>query len=100
MAAEAFPVIARLSTFNGQPGAGFQPQLRTPNTFAKIAAITAPTLVIAAQHDQSTPPELSRQIAERIPGAEVVVIPDAAHIANVEQPAAVTGHMLGHVTSR
>ena len=65
-----------------------------------LPRIKAPTLVLAAEHDQSTPPELSRQIAERIPGAEVVLIPDAAHIANVEQPAAITGHMLGHVTSR
>ena len=66
----------------------------------ELPRIKAPTLVIAAQHDQSTPPELSRQIAERVPGAEVVVIADAAHIANVEQPAAITGHLLGHLTSR
>ena len=39
-----------------QPGAGFQPQLRTPNTFAKIAAITAPALVIAADADLLAPP--------------------------------------------
>ena len=43
-----------------QPGAGFQPQLRTPNTLAKIAAITAPTLVIAADADLLAPPALMR----------------------------------------
>jgi 3-oxoadipate enol-lactonase len=64
----------------------------------ELPRITAPTLVIAAEHDRSTPPELSRQIAGGIPGAEVVVIPDAAHIANVEQPDAVTGKIRGHVT--
>jgi 3-oxoadipate enol-lactonase len=63
-----------------------------------LPRITAPTRVIAAEHDRSTPPELSRQIAQRIPGAEVVVIPDAAHIANVEQPEGVAGQILGHVT--
>jgi len=64
-----------------------------------LPRIKAEALVIAAEHDQSTPPELSRQIAQRIPGAEVVVIPDAAHIANVEQPDAVTDHILDHVTN-
>jgi 3-oxoadipate enol-lactonase len=64
----------------------------------ELPRITAPTRVIAAEHDKSTPPELSRQIAGRIPGAEVVLIPDAAHIANVEQPEAVSGQILGHVT--
>jgi 3-oxoadipate enol-lactonase len=63
-----------------------------------LPRVKATTLVIAAEHDQSTPPELSRQIAGRIPGAEVVVIPDAAHIANVEQPEAITGQILGHMT--
>jgi 3-oxoadipate enol-lactonase len=63
-----------------------------------LPRITARTLLIAAEHDRSTPPELSRQIAQRIPGAEVVVIPDAAHIANVEQPEGVAGQILGHVT--
>jgi 3-oxoadipate enol-lactonase len=62
-----------------------------------LPRIEAPTLVIAAEQDKSTPPELSRQIAQRIPGAEVVVIPDAAHIANVEQPEAVAKLILDHV---
>ena len=31
--------------------AGFQPQLRTPNTLAKIATIPTPTLIIAADAD-------------------------------------------------
>ena len=43
-----------------QPGAGFQPQLRTPNTFAKIATIPTPTLVIAADADLLAPPALMR----------------------------------------
>jgi 3-oxoadipate enol-lactonase len=65
-----------------------------------LARITAPTLVIGAEHDQSTPPEKSREIAEGIPGAALVVIPDAAHIANVEQPEAVSNQILDHLTTR
>jgi len=62
-----------------------------------VSRIKAPTLVIAAEQDQSTPPDLSREIARRIPGADVVVIPDAAHIANIEQPEIVTNLILNHV---
>ena len=62
-----------------------------------VSRIKAPTLAIAAEQDQSTPPELSREIARRIPGAEVVVIPDAAHIANIEQSEIVTNLILNHV---
>jgi 3-oxoadipate enol-lactonase len=64
-----------------------------------LPRIAASTLVIAAGEDQATPPELSREIARRIPGAEVVVIPDAAHLANVEQPEAVTEQILDHVAA-
>lgn len=65
-----------------------------------LPRITAPTLVIGAEHDQSTPPEKSREIAEGISGAALVVIPDAAHIANVEQPEAVSNQILDHLTTR
>ena len=62
-----------------------------------LPRITAPTLVIGAEHDQSTPPEKSREIAQGIRGAELVMIPEAAHIANVEQPDAVANQILDHL---
>ena len=65
----------------------------------ELRRIKAPTLVIGAEQDQSTPPEKSREIAEGIPGAALVVIPDAAHIANVEQPDAVSDQILDHLTT-
>ena len=65
-----------------------------------LARITAPTLVIAAADDQSTPPALSQEIARGIPGAELVLVPDAAHMASVEQPEAITSQIRGHLTQR
>jgi 3-oxoadipate enol-lactonase len=64
---------------------------------ADLPRIKAPTLVVGGEQDQSTPPEKSREIAQRIPGAELVIIQNAAHIANVEQPEAVTNHILEHL---
>jgi 3-oxoadipate enol-lactonase len=60
---------------------------------AAIRAITAPTLVIAGRHDQATPPEQARLIAERIAGARLVEL-DAAHLSNIEAEAAFTAAML------
>ena len=59
-----------------------------------LIRIAVPTFVIAAEHDQSTPPEQSREMAERIPGAQFALIRGASHIANIEQPEAVTDQIL------
>jgi len=69
-----------------QPGAGFQPQLRTPNTFAKIAAIPTPTLVIAADADLLAPPALMRLWARHMQSYEWAVVPDAGHAMAWERP--------------
>jgi 3-oxoadipate enol-lactonase len=47
--------------------------------------ITAPTLVIAAGQDIVKPVRYSRLIADRIPNAELVVIPDAGHAVVIEK---------------
>jgi pimeloyl-ACP methyl ester carboxylesterase len=69
-----------------QPGAGFQPSLRTPNTLAKIASIPTPTLVIAADADLLAPPALMRIWAARMQNHEWDVIHDAGHAMAWEQP--------------
>lgn len=51
----------------------------------KLGAIDVPTLVIAGEHDPSAPPEQGELIASRIRGARFQVIPNAAHLANVER---------------
>jgi 3-oxoadipate enol-lactonase len=62
-----------------------------------LGAITAPTLVIAGAADPATPPEHARVIAAGIPGARLEIVPDAAHLANVERPEAVTALLLDHL---
>jgi 3-oxoadipate enol-lactonase len=51
-----------------------------------LPSITAPTLVLAGEHDPSTPPEHGRRIAELIPGARFELVRGAAHLASVERP--------------
>jgi 3-oxoadipate enol-lactonase len=51
----------------------------------RLKEIDCPTLVIVGEHDPGTPPEAARLIQSNIRGAELVVIPSAAHLSNVEQ---------------
>jgi pimeloyl-ACP methyl ester carboxylesterase len=77
-----------------QPDAGFQPSLRTPNTLAKIAGITAPTLIIAADADLLAPPALMRLWATHLRHHEWAVIHDAGHAMAWEQPGAFNDKVL------
>jgi len=52
----------------------------------ELARITAPTLVIAAAEDPSTPPAHSELIAAAIAGARLEVLEHGAHMAAVERP--------------
>jgi 3-oxoadipate enol-lactonase len=53
-----------------------------------LGAIQVPTLVIHGEQDTVVPPETGRMLADSIPGARLVLIPDAGHVSNQEQPAA------------
>ncbi|MEP6641472.1 MAG: 3-oxoadipate enol-lactonase, partial [Gaiellales bacterium] len=64
---------------------------------ADLPAIQAPTLVIAARDDPSTPPEHAHLIADGIPGARLVVLERGAHLVNIETPDVVTELVLGHL---
>jgi len=64
-----------------------------------LPAIQAPTVVIAAAQDEATPTELGRAIADAIPNAELYIVGDAAHLANVEAADAVSVILHGHLTT-
>jgi 3-oxoadipate enol-lactonase len=64
-----------------------------------LPKITAPTLVLAGKHDQSTPLEAAEFMHANIPGSALVVL-DTAHIANVEQPAAYNETVMNFLTER
>jgi 3-oxoadipate enol-lactonase len=53
---------------------------------ARIEQIKAPTLVITGDEDKVYSPELSKDMARRIPGAELVVMKGVGHLSNLEQP--------------
>ncbi len=54
-----------------------------------LKAVACPTLVLVGDDDRLTPPELAHEMAEGIPGARLVVVPDSGHLSTMEQPRAV-----------
>jgi len=83
------------------PGIGYAgccAAIRDMDQRETIKVITLPTLVVAGDRDPATPPELGREIHERIGGSEFVVIEDAAHLSNIEQPDAFNRVVLSFLT--
>ena len=60
---------------------------RTHDTLDRLHRITAPTLVVAGGLDIITPSRFGRVVADRIPGAEFVLLPEEAHQPFQEQAA-------------
>jgi 3-oxoadipate enol-lactonase len=55
---------------------------------ARLKEIKCRALVICGEQDAGTPPAMARQIQENLPGSKLVLIPQAAHLSNLEQPEA------------
>ncbi len=79
-----------------QPGAPAQP-LRTPNTFAKLAAVTMPVLVMAAGADLLAPPALMRVWAAHLKSYEWAAMPDSGHAIAWERPDVFNENVLAFV---
>jgi pimeloyl-ACP methyl ester carboxylesterase len=60
-----------------------------PDSRPLLSTIRCPTLVLVGREDALTPPALAKEIADRIAGSRLVIIPDCGHLATLEQPHAV-----------
>ena len=62
-----------------------------------LSGITAPALVIAGSEDPATPPDHGARIAAGIPGARLLVVRGAAHLATVSHPGQVGAALAAHL---
>ncbi|AQZ34713.1 3-oxoadipate enol-lactonase [Pseudomonas sp. LPH1] len=51
-----------------------------------LGSICVPTLIATGELDPGSTPDMARQLAERIPGAQVAVLPEQRHMMPVESP--------------
>jgi len=53
---------------------------------AQLAALTIPTRILCGGEDKVTPPELSQELADLIPGARLEWLAQSGHMTPAEQP--------------
>jgi pimeloyl-ACP methyl ester carboxylesterase len=58
------------------------------NTMDRLASIRVPTLIVQGRHDRARTPEHGALMRERIADSQLVVIEDAGHTPQLEQPRA------------
>ncbi|QIS08515.1 alpha/beta fold hydrolase [Nocardia arthritidis] len=87
-----------LFEFTGGPVTpGIRAQRRMDHDFNRLQAyrgIKVPCLAIGFADDRMIPPYLSREVAEAIPGARYLEVPDAGHFGYLERPEAVNKILL------
>jgi proline iminopeptidase len=95
------PVLESLgrSSFNHELAAHyFGNQAALYDVRDRLGEIRVPTLVVVGENDWLIPPSASRVIAEGIPGAELLVIPEAGHFSFIERPDAYTDAVRRHLS--
>ncbi|MFE7134656.1 alpha/beta fold hydrolase [Streptomyces sp. NPDC057638] len=74
--------------------AEFYPAFEEHDKAAALSALTdTPVLVLAGEKDLVTPSTHSEAIADLLPEAELVLVPDAGHLVMLEHPEAVTDRL-------
>ena len=90
--ATAHPEVVRaaeetLLTTSSEGYIGCCEALRTADLRSEVSSISVPSLILAGRRDVSTPPEEVHRLHDQIPDGELVVL-DAGHLSNLEQPEA------------
>lgn len=62
---------------------------------ADLVRISCPTLVLCGREDELTPLEVHVEMADAIPGADLVVLGKCGHLSPMERPEAVTSTLRG-----
>lgn len=85
-AGEMFAAMGR-SSFNTElAGYFFTHEIGRHDVRARLGEIDVPSLIIVGESDWVCAPDASRTIAAGIPGAELVILPEAGHFTFGEQP--------------
>ncbi|EAT15377.1 alpha/beta fold hydrolase [Desulfuromonas acetoxidans] len=96
-------VFSEASITNNVPGVGMIKQIISKNaplaiagnliamaartdTTASLKDIAVPTLILVGEKDKLTTPEDARNLQNQIKGSVLHVVPDAAHLSNLENP--------------
>ena len=68
--------------------------MRRPDARIHLPALRAPVLLMCGDDDRLAPPECTREMAQLLPQAEVVWVPQCGHMLTMEKPAFVNATLL------
>jgi pimeloyl-ACP methyl ester carboxylesterase len=81
----------------------FLPMLRLAGEHSAedlLGSIRVPVLVIAAERDTFTPPELAQSMADRIPESDFMIVAGGSHAAPIEQPEPILARIRAFLAER
>jgi 3-oxoadipate enol-lactonase len=102
-ASDAATVAGFAAMLSRTPAAGYigcSLAIRDEDLASDDALIRCPTLVVVGEQDASTPVASAQALAAAIKGARLEIIPDAAHISPIEQPARLNALLAGFLAER
>jgi pimeloyl-ACP methyl ester carboxylesterase len=86
--AERLELVEQVRRLMANPAAGYIGALEAmkhrPDATDELARIAVPTLVLVGEDDALSPPDVAREMHERIPTSELAVLPRAGHLSNME----------------
>ncbi|MBW3659409.1 MAG: 3-oxoadipate enol-lactonase [Actinobacteria bacterium] len=85
---------ARLRSLDREGYAACCEALATADLRPIAGEVAVPALVVGGTEDVATPVEDAQWLADRLPHAELVVLPGAGHLSSIEQPATFTAQVL------
>lgn len=81
-------LVEQVRRLMANPAAGFIGALEAmkhrPDSTDDLGRISVPTLVVVGEDDALSPPEVARDMHERIEGSELAVLAGAGHLSNLE----------------
>lgn len=85
---EVVAVVRRLAALQSPAGiiAALAALRDRPDATTVLPTIKVPTLILVGDQDQITPLEMADRMAAAIPGSRRVLLPNAGHLSNMEQP--------------
>ncbi|GLV46903.1 hydrolase [Thermus sp. LT1-2-5] len=66
-----------------------------PDSTPLLPGMRRPALVLVGEEDTLTPPEEAKRLARNLPEARALILPEAGHLANLENPKAFRTALLG-----
>jgi 3-oxoadipate enol-lactonase len=90
----ALQIRAILEATNSQGYIGACAALRDADLRAALPVIHVPSLIIVGEEDEATPPAQAQDLHSALKRSELVMLREAAHLSNVEQPEAFSSAVL------